>query len=50
MKRIVFLSLVFAVVCSFTLAGVSAKEVSKESHGEKLFMKHCNNAILTEAM
>lgn len=42
MKRIAFLSLVFAVVCSFAVAGVSAKEASKESHGEKLFMKHCS--------
>jgi len=42
MKRIAFLFLVFAVVSSLTVAGVSAKEGSKESQGEKLFMKHCS--------
>jgi len=42
MKRIVLLFAVFAVVCCLTVAGVSAKEASKESRGEKLFMKHCS--------
>ena len=42
MKKIAFLFLVVAVVCSFTIAGVSAKEASSESKGEKLFMKHCS--------
>ena len=42
MKRIVLLSLLFAVLCSLTVAGVPAKETSKESRGEKLFMKHCS--------
>ncbi len=42
MKRIAFFSLVLAVVCCITVAGVSAKEASKESKGEKLFMKHCS--------
>jgi len=42
MKRIAFLFLVFAVVSSLTVAGVSAKEASKESRGEKLFVKHCS--------
>ena len=42
MKRFAFLLLVFTIVCSLTVAGVSAKEASKESRGEKLFMKHCS--------
>ena len=42
MKKIALLFLVFAVLCSLTVAGVSAKEGSKESRGEKLFMKHCS--------
>jgi len=42
MKRIASLFLVFTVVCSLTGAGVLAKEASKESKGEKLFMKHCS--------
>ncbi len=42
MKRLAFLFLVFAVAFSFTVAGVSAKESSRESRGEKLFMKHCS--------
>ena len=42
MKRLSVLSLVFAIVFSFTVAVVSAKEASKETRGEKLFMKHCS--------
>lgn len=42
MKRIAFSLLVFAFVCSLTVSGVSAKEASKGSRGEKLFMKHCS--------
>ena len=42
MKRIAVSTLVFAVLCSFAVAGVSAKEASKESRGERLFMKHCS--------
>ena len=41
MKRIAVLFFVFAFMCSLA-AGVSAKEASKESPGEKLFMKHCS--------
>jgi cytochrome c6 len=42
MKRITLLFLFFAVVCFLTVAGVSAKEASKEGLGEKLFIKHCS--------
>jgi len=42
MKKIAFLLLFFAVVCSLTVAGVSAKEASKDSRGKKLFMTHCS--------
>ena len=42
MKKLVLLLVVFAVVCSLSAAGVSAKESSKESRGESLFMKHCS--------
>lgn len=42
MKRIALLFLVSSVICSFTVAGVSAQEASKESLGGKLFMKHCS--------
>ncbi len=42
MKKIASLILVFAVLCFVTVAGVSAKEASKESRGEKLFIKHCS--------
>ena len=42
MKKLAFLFLVFIVVCSLPVAGVSAKEASKESKGERLFMKHCS--------
>lgn len=42
MKKIAFSFLMFAVVCSISVAGVSAKEAAKESLGEKLFMKHCS--------
>lgn len=42
MKKIVSLILVFAVMCFVTVAGVSANEASKESRGEKLFIKHCS--------
>ena len=42
MKRIAFMLLAFAIVFSLSVAGVSAKEASKESHGKKLFMKHCS--------
>ncbi|HET6516372.1 MAG TPA: c-type cytochrome [Thermodesulfovibrionales bacterium] len=41
MKRIVVSVLVSLVLCSFTVAGISAKEPSK-SRGEELFMKHCS--------
>ena len=41
MKRIALLFLIFVFVCSLTGAGVLAKEASKESKGETLFMKHC---------
>jgi cytochrome c6 len=42
MKMIVLFVLVALVLCSFTVAGISAKEPSKESRGEELFMKHCS--------
>ncbi len=42
MKKAVLLFLVCMVACSLAVAGASAKEASKESPGEKLFMKHCS--------
>jgi cytochrome c6 len=42
MKRVVFLLVALAVLCSFPVAGISAKEASREGRGEKLFMKHCS--------
>ncbi len=42
MKRLSLLFFVFSAIVSFTVAGVSAKEASKESRGEQLFMKHCS--------
>ena len=42
MKRIALLFFVCTVACFFAVGGVSAKEASKESYGEKLFMKHCS--------
>ena len=42
MKKIALLFLFFAVVCFLTVAGVSVNADSKESLGEKLFMKHCS--------
>ncbi len=42
MKRSALLFFVFSAVCFFVVAGVSAKEASKQSLGEKLFMKHCS--------
>jgi cytochrome c6 len=42
MKRITLLFLFFVILCSLTVAGVSAKEGSEESRGERLFMKHCS--------
>jgi cytochrome c6 len=41
MKRIAALFFVFSVICFFGAVGASAKEDSKMSLGEKLFMKHC---------
>ncbi|HAM50636.1 MAG TPA: cytochrome C [Nitrospiraceae bacterium] len=42
MKRIGLLLFVFSFICFFGVAGASAKEDSKESLGEQLFMKHCS--------
>ncbi len=41
MKRIALLFFVVSVACIFAVVGASAKETSKGSPGEKLFMKHC---------
>ena len=42
MTRVALFVIVLSVICSFTVVGISAKEPSKESQGEKLFMKHCS--------
>lgn len=42
MKGIALFALITLVLCSFTVAGISAKEPSKESRGEKLFKKYCS--------
>ncbi len=42
MKRIALLFVVFSIIGSFSVVGVSAKESSKGGRGEKLFMKHCS--------
>ncbi len=42
MKKIALLFFVFSVIGSFAVVGASAKEASKESRGEELFMKHCS--------
>ncbi len=42
MKKSALLFVAFSAACLLVVAGVSAKEASKESSGEKLFMKHCS--------
>lgn len=42
MKRIALLFFVCSFIGSLAVVGASAKEASKESHGEMLFMKHCS--------
>src|SRR5574340_1051085 len=42
MKKVALLFSVICLGCFITAAGVSAKEASKGSKGEKLFMKHCS--------
>ncbi len=42
MKRIALIFFVFSLMGSFVVVGVSAKEASSESRGEKLFMQNCS--------
>ncbi len=42
MKRSALVLVVFLVACLLIVVGAFAKETSKESRGEKLFMKHCS--------
>jgi cytochrome c6 len=42
MKRVAVLFSVFSIMCLLMVTGASAKDVSGQSRGEKLFIKHCS--------